>query len=199
MISIENVGVQKGGRWLVRGVDWKLIPGRFHIILGPNCAGKSTLLRTLSGQFPPSEGAIYWDDLPLEKIPHPERHRAVLSQMHQLNFPLSVREVVELGAFPFRGQPGASERRRRMEEAMVKFELTELANRNVQTLSGGEQQLGVRPTHSQSTDQCRRGGQGTGPALQLWKTGGQATGPCHDDDDLARHAGRLRDQRAHAR
>src|SRR5947207_1612725 len=55
-IELRKVGVRRGGRWILREVDWNVAAGTCVAILGPNGSGKSTLARILAGHLFPSAG-----------------------------------------------------------------------------------------------------------------------------------------------
>ncbi len=57
-VHLENVGVHRAGRWILRGVDWTVPAGACVAVLGPNGSGKSTLTRVISGYLWPSEGDV---------------------------------------------------------------------------------------------------------------------------------------------
>lgn len=140
MIQIENAGYRTAGRSLVDSVSWMLQPGQFHVIIGANGAGKSTLMRLISGSLPPTSGRILWDGMELDDHRRPERDRGVLMQHHSISFPVSVEEVIMMGRYPhFRSRPGETDRRI-VREVTDEFGLGPFADRNIQTLSGGEQQ-----------------------------------------------------------
>lgn len=55
-IELHNVGVRRGGRWILRDVSWSVPAGACCAILGPNGSGKSTLTRILAAHLFPSSG-----------------------------------------------------------------------------------------------------------------------------------------------
>jgi phosphonate transport system ATP-binding protein len=57
-LTLSGVGVMRGGRWLFRGVQWEVPPGKFVAVVGPSGAGKSSLLACLAGMLEPSEGRL---------------------------------------------------------------------------------------------------------------------------------------------
>jgi iron complex transport system ATP-binding protein len=57
-ISMEAVGVRRGGSWLLSGVDWHVEPGEQWALLGSNGAGKSTLLTLAAAVMHPTEGRV---------------------------------------------------------------------------------------------------------------------------------------------
>jgi len=57
LISIENAGVFRNGRWLVRGVGISISPGEIVTLIGPNGSGKSTTAKMILGICEPDEGS----------------------------------------------------------------------------------------------------------------------------------------------
>lgn len=64
-LDVHDLALERGGRWLVRGVRFRLPPGQGLLVQGPNGCGKSTLLRTLCGLRRPAQGVVRWLDHPL--------------------------------------------------------------------------------------------------------------------------------------
>jgi len=142
MLCVREITRSAAGRRLVDGVSADFRPGELNLIIGPNGAGKSTLIKLLSKQLRADTGAIAYDSIDLGAISHRElaKIRAVLSQNVEVTFPLRVWEVVMMGRYPhFSGKPGASDTRA-CQEVMDFFQISEIAERNYLTLSGGEKQ-----------------------------------------------------------
>lgn len=57
-IELINVGLRRGGRWILRGINWSVPAGACVAILGPNGSGKSTLSRILGGHVWPTAGRV---------------------------------------------------------------------------------------------------------------------------------------------
>jgi len=57
-LTARSLGLQLGGRWLFRNLDFSLLPGEFLALTGPSGVGKSSLLSCLSGTREPTEGNI---------------------------------------------------------------------------------------------------------------------------------------------
>ena len=69
MLRAEGLGLQRAGRWDLRGVDLAVAPGEAWALAGPSGAGKSTLLDLLLGLEAPTEGTVHlegdlWNPLP---------------------------------------------------------------------------------------------------------------------------------------
>ncbi|BDA85691.1 hemin import ATP-binding protein HmuV [Aureimonas sp. SA4125] len=141
MFDLSDVGMRLGGRDILKSVDLRLEAGTLTVLVGPNGAGKSTLLKVLTGELAPSRGMACLDGEPLGAVAIGAlaRRRAVLPQASVLAFPFTVLEVVALGQESRRGET-ASQRRRQILDALDRVGLAGFGGRNVQELSGGEQQ-----------------------------------------------------------
>ncbi|WJR66510.1 metal ABC transporter ATP-binding protein [Neorhizobium sp. CSC1952] len=58
LVSLENAGIRRDGRWLVRGLDFSIRRGEVVTLIGPNGAGKSTTAKLAIGVLRPDEGAV---------------------------------------------------------------------------------------------------------------------------------------------
>ncbi|MGI9352289.1 MAG: ATP-binding cassette domain-containing protein [Rhizobiaceae bacterium] len=59
LIRLSNAGVQRSGRWLVRGVDMAVGSGEIVTLIGPNGSGKSTTAKVALGILDPDEGSVH--------------------------------------------------------------------------------------------------------------------------------------------
>jgi len=66
----------------LRGVDLTLLSGRVTAIVGPNGSGKSTLMMLLCGLYSPDQGAVHWNDQPIDDF-HPDGFRGSIAAMFQ--------------------------------------------------------------------------------------------------------------------
>ena len=142
MIRLDNVGVMKGHRRILRGISLTLEPGELLVVAGPNGAGKSTLLQVMAGDLVPDEGEARLEGRALQRWAPLElaRRRAVMMQSARLGFSLPVREVVELGLAPFRDTLTRQESAEIVTEALQMADLVQLQAQSYARLSGGEQQ-----------------------------------------------------------
>ena len=139
--QLEAVGVSVsiGEKALLHPTSCVFKPGQVTVILGPNGAGKSTLMSVLTGQREPNVGYVQWQGRALQSLPLADmaRLRAFVAQETQVAFDFTVREVVELGRYPHRRQPSSQEAGIPT-LAMQSTFVNELADRALNTLSGGE-------------------------------------------------------------
>ena len=142
-LSATDIGVQLGGRPVLKGVSCRLQPG-WTAIVGPNGAGKSTFLRTLAGLLPPQRGQVVVDDEPVLRLAARERARRIawLAQASTITGDLTARETVRLGRLAHLGlfaAPTPADEDA-VEAAMCATECEAWADRRLQALSGGERQ-----------------------------------------------------------
>ncbi|HXZ43946.1 MAG TPA: ABC transporter ATP-binding protein [archaeon] len=142
MLEIRDLDAAYSEVTVLRGINVTLAQGESVAVIGANGAGKSTMLRVISGLLRPQRGAVLFDgsrvdhlapyDIAALGIAHVPEGRRVLPDM-------TVEENLELGAYLPR--PKA---RRRESLAWVYQIFPRLAERRYQragTLSGGEQQM----------------------------------------------------------
>jgi zinc transport system ATP-binding protein len=59
LVSLAGAGMERSGRWLVRGVDLEVRPGEIVTLIGPNGSGKSTTAKMALGIWQPAEGTAH--------------------------------------------------------------------------------------------------------------------------------------------
>ncbi len=128
----------------LNGISMEVGGGCLYAVLGPNGSGKSTLMRSLMGVITADSGGAYIDDREVHAWDRRELARAVgaVAQSETVSFPLTVREMVAMGRYPHLG-PLSGEGdidREAVATALSECDVTDLASRDVTTLSGGEHQ-----------------------------------------------------------
>jgi iron complex transport system ATP-binding protein len=138
-LSCTGATVRIGSKTLLAPASVQLAPGRVTAILGPNGAGKSTLLSVLGGQRAPTQGSVALDGVPLADhgMPALALRRALMPQESAVAFDFCARDIVALGRYPHRRAPGRDEDAI-IDGAMALTDVTALAPRILNTLSGGE-------------------------------------------------------------
>lgn len=142
MLAAHNLIFRAGRKTLIDNVSASFEPGKLHVIVGPNGAGKSTLLKLLSRLLRPHSGQVAYGDFDAARCTERElaKCRAILSQAIEVAFPLPVNALVMMGRYPhFRHRPAAVDERICI-ELMEYFDISSLAERSYETLSGGEKQ-----------------------------------------------------------
>jgi iron complex transport system ATP-binding protein len=140
MITIDEITIVVDGREIIYDYSEQIPAGSITVIVGPNGCGKSTLLAAIAGDIAPDKGTITIDEL------HPIltaantlagiRSMVVQNQSFTLGF--TVRQIIEMA--------GDSA------QVMKALELTEIADRLVTTLSGGEaQRVAIAQAIAQNT------------------------------------------------
>ena len=142
MLKVENLSVRYGMIQAVRDVSFEVNEGEVVSLIGANGAGKTTILRTLSGLVRPSAGKIQFLGKEIQKLPAQKIVAGGLSQVPEGRhvFPgLTVMENLEMGAFLKKNR---EENQANLKKVFSRFpRLEERKNQDAATLSGGEQQM----------------------------------------------------------
>lgn len=138
MIELDSVSMQWDKHVALQNVSFSINEGDFVAITGPNGGGKTTLLRLILRLIKPSDGKVIYrsngsetDSLDIGYLP----------QKNQIDsrFPITVREVVELGLMSNKSL-SKQERRDKVAQTIALMGLEEHANRLIGELSGGQLQ-----------------------------------------------------------
>jgi iron complex transport system ATP-binding protein len=140
MIAGCHLVMERGGRRVLDGVNFRAREGHVTAILGANGAGKSTLLRVLTGELTRHDGVVSFARRPLAEWTPRELalRRAVVPQASALSFPFRVIEVVMQGCAPH-GEGRAANEAAAL-SALEAVDMAAHAARDYTTLSGGERQ-----------------------------------------------------------
>ena len=140
MLKVDDIHVYYGQIHAIKGVSFEVNQGEIVALIGANGAGKSTILKTVSGLMHPHTGSISFCDKDITHVPanklvyqglsHVPEGRHVFLQM-------TVQENLEMGAF--------SQKRVSDEDLQIVYDnfprLKERRKQIAGTLSGGEQQM----------------------------------------------------------
>jgi ABC-2 type transport system ATP-binding protein len=143
VIEVRGLIKDFGTTRAVNGVSFSVRPGEIMGLLGPNGSGKTTIMRVLTGFFPPSEGRVTIDGLDVEEHALAVRERIGYLPENTVLYPdLSVRRFLTFCA-EVKGIP-SGQRRARLGEVMTACGLTEVANKLIGKLSKGyRQRVGI--------------------------------------------------------
>jgi branched-chain amino acid transport system ATP-binding protein len=141
LISVRNLAVRYGSAYGVQDVSFDLRAGEVIALIGANGAGKTTILRGVSGLMPAAAGSIEVGGRPLGRGPRAALAAGIAHCPEgRLVFPsMSVAENLDVGGFTVRDRALLAARR---EELIEIFEvLAQRRDQRAGTLSGGEQQM----------------------------------------------------------
>ena len=142
VLRIENIDVLYGDVQVLWGVSFEVRPKEIVAMIGANGAGKSTILKTISGILRPKRGEILFDGKPIYKVDPfklTELGIAHVPEARRLFVEMTVEENLDMGSLR-----GEARVQREKTKAMVFELLPRLRERRRQlagTLSGGEQQM----------------------------------------------------------
>ncbi|EKX58791.1 Ferric hydroxamate ABC transporter, ATP-binding protein FhuC [Rhodobacter sp. AKP1] len=143
LFSIRDLSVDVPGRRLLEGINLDLPQGRVTGLIGHNGSGKSTLLKVLARQIE-ARGAVAFEGRALAGWSARDyaRRLAFLPQTTPPAEGMLVRELVELGRYPWHGALGrfGPQDETIVARAMAECGVARFAERLVDTLSGGERQ-----------------------------------------------------------
>jgi branched-chain amino acid transport system ATP-binding protein len=142
-LEIKDLRVHYGKIEAIKGVSVVVNQGEIVTLIGANGAGKTTILKTISGLRPVSSGSITFDGVDINKVPAHKRVDLGISQVPEGRgiFPgMTVLENLEMGKF------NRKDRKDEMAEDLDRVytlfpRLKERATQAGGTLSGGEQQM----------------------------------------------------------
>ena len=140
MLKVEDIQVYYGAIHAIKGVSFHVAPGEIVALIGANGAGKSTILKTVSGLMHPKSGKISFLD---QDITHTDGHKLVRNGLahvpegRRIFLEMSVQDNLEMGAFTQKNVDPAE-----LEKVFTLFpRLAERRKQIAGTLSGGEQQM----------------------------------------------------------
>ncbi|HXC61726.1 MAG TPA: ABC transporter ATP-binding protein [Nitrospiria bacterium] len=147
LYQVQELSFRYGAVPVLQGIAFATRAGEFIGIIGPNGSGKTTLLKLLSAILKPNTGKIEFGGMDLRSW---NRHdlaqkMAVVPQETAFLYTYTVLEIVLMGRAPFTSLFGFDrpEDLRIALESLKQVGLLDMADRSIQTLSGGERQMVV--------------------------------------------------------
>ncbi|MBA1433825.1 ABC transporter ATP-binding protein [Bombilactobacillus bombi] len=142
MLQIKNLVVNYGAIQAVKDVSLNINTGEIVALIGANGAGKTTIVKTISGLLKPTSGSILYEQKNLQQKKAPEIVAAGIAQVPEgrhIFAGLSVAENLQMGAFLRRNRKSITDS---LQEVYQRFPiLKQRQNQDAATLSGGEQQM----------------------------------------------------------
>jgi len=142
LLAVSNIETYYGPIMALRGVSFTVPAGAIVTILGANGAGKTTILKTVSGVMDPQKGSVTLEGRPIHGLDPDRVARLGLSHVPEGRevFPfLSVRENLRMGAYARRDSAAVAQDLEMVTEYFPV--LAARAEQRAGSLSGGEQQM----------------------------------------------------------
>lgn len=141
MMRVRDLRVTVKKHRLLDQVSFDLEPGRLLAVIGPNGAGKSTLLKAITREVA-YDGTVHFKGKILEDWDPRKLARtcAKFSQHHPQDIPLSVKEVVMMGRYPYFKSVPQKKDLQAVSESLHLTEMSIFKHRMYNHLSGGEKQ-----------------------------------------------------------
>lgn len=140
-LSVRHLSAAYGRLLALEDISFEAHCGHTLALIGPNGAGKSTLIKILAQLIAPLSGEILWNGQEISRFSH---EIAYLPQRSEVNwaFPLTVRDLVQMGRYPSLGIWRAATQHDTdiVDKALHTLELEDLQHRQIGALSGGQQQ-----------------------------------------------------------
>ena len=141
-LSVTDLSFSYGSRTILDRLSFEVAPGTFCALLGPNGSGKSTMVKAIAGVHRARRGDITVEGRRIAGLGRRELARIVayVPQVWDAPFDLTVREAVMLGRTPHFGIAPSAADRAKVEDSIVRMELSDIAEQSMSELSGGQAQ-----------------------------------------------------------
>lgn len=145
MLEVKSLQVHYGGIQALKGISLHVEPGELVAMIGANGAGKTSLLRCISGLVAPAGGEVVLFGKSVNELPAHQRVALGLAHCPEARHVFAQQSVLDnliLGAFQRAKKEKMTALRESVEEVFVIFpKLKERQKQQAGTLSGGEQQM----------------------------------------------------------
>lgn len=144
MIELKQISFSYNERSFINDLDLTINKGEILSIVGPNGSGKSTILKNITKKLEYQKGKIFIekDDIEYMSAKRIAKKLASLSQHNRSSTDFTVKQLVLYGRMPHKKwyEPMSDYDRKQIDIAMEKTGVMHLADKPVNSLSGGEQQ-----------------------------------------------------------
>lgn len=148
IFELDKVDFERGGRRILSGVSWRVLPGERWAVVGPNGCGKTTLLRLAVGQLWPNAGRIFRLGREFQDLRELWRRIGIVADVIAREIPSNEPALdtvlsggfAQLGLQVFVGMEPREEHRERASAALERVGCSHLADRPFGVLSQGERQ-----------------------------------------------------------
>ena len=143
MIRVSNILKKYSDKIILENINLELPKNKITAFIGSNGAGKSTLISIISRTLAKDSGEVFIDEKELKNWNTTElsKRLSILKQSNHLNIKLTVRELINFGRFPHSKGKLTKEDVKKVDEAIEYMDLSDLENRYIDELSGGQRQM----------------------------------------------------------
>lgn len=137
-LKLTNVGIVQDDEVILENITYEFEPGKIYVVMGRTTAGKTSLMRAISGLADLTEGEMWLNDVDLEQVPIWQRKVSMVYQQF-INYPNQT--VLENVQFPLlRAGVSKAEARTRAQQILETVGLSDFQTKRPGQLSGGQQQ-----------------------------------------------------------
>jgi iron complex transport system ATP-binding protein len=144
VLKTESLTLSYGDTIVIEELDLEIPTGQITVFIGKNGCGKSTLLRSLARLLKPMTGAIYFDGEDVNRLSTREmaKRLSILPQGPEAPEGLTVLQLVKQGRYAYQSwfRQWTEQDEQSVRRALQATELTEFADRPLDSLSGGQRQ-----------------------------------------------------------
>ena len=138
ILELNKIKKKFGGNIALNGVSFGVNEGEIISILGPSGCGKSTILMIIAGLEVPDEGDVLWKGKSILNVPPHQRGFGLMFQDYALFPHMNVEDNIAFGLH-FNNH-SKEETQKRVSDLLMTVRLRGFEQRDINTLSGGEQQ-----------------------------------------------------------
>ncbi|HEX7474889.1 MAG TPA: ABC transporter ATP-binding protein [Dehalococcoidales bacterium] len=142
LLNLKDVKIHYGKAEAIKGINMQVNEGSITGLIGANGAGKSTVLKAISGLLPITSGEIWFQNRRIDRVPGHKIVQFGVAQIPERRrlFPyMTVMQNIKIGAYLRKDGKGINDD---VEKIFQRFPiLSQRRNQRAETLSGGEQQM----------------------------------------------------------
>ncbi len=141
-LTVENLSFRYTDEPVLENINFCSSSGNLMGIIGPNGSGKSTLLKCINGLLFPDAGRIFLDDREIKNFSRRDLAAKIgyVPQKESRSFPARVFDIVMMGRRPYVNWKPCCEDKEKAAEIITMLDLEDIAMRDFNRLSGGQQQ-----------------------------------------------------------
>ncbi len=152
LLRLDHVTRRFGALTALKDISLSVDPGELRAVIGPNGAGKTTLFNLISGYFPPSDGAILFEDKPIAAVNPAALVKMGIIRTFQIteifldltvyeNLRVAVEVAMGINTRPWIGRATRQKVEARVEELMHIVNISAKADRVAGEMSHGDQRV----------------------------------------------------------